>query len=239
MSYSVVGIANLALSKIGAKIIASVDENTPNAIKVKTVWDYVLDEVLQAKDWRFSKTRVELATITTEPVFAYSYAYQLPADFLRLIKPNRTYIPSTNPADYYYGLITQGDDSESYSAFLSYDAPVWPPGYSYIIEEVVVSAKSQLLCLLTDYYDSTLPLKINYIRRETNPAKYFPLFVNALATRLAAELAIPVTEDIRKNQLMMQLYKTALRDAEIYNQSMDFLATDETGSTSWETAGRC
>jgi hypothetical protein len=32
MSYSIVGIANLALSKIGGKAIASIDENTPNAI---------------------------------------------------------------------------------------------------------------------------------------------------------------------------------------------------------------
>lgn len=238
MSYSEVGIANLALGRIGAKRIASFTENTPNAIKVREAWDYILDELLAKKDWRFAKTRVQLATITTEPVYAYTYAYQLPSDFLRLAEKTKTIIPSTNPADYYNGLITQDDDEDGLSSFITFDSPVWPPGYSYKIEEVEVSTTNHPLCLLSDYYNEDLPLKITYIRRETNPARFSPLFISAFVSRLASEFAISIAESVEKQRIQYSIYKEALREADIHNRSLDYNGEDETGSNAWESTGR-
>lgn len=238
MAYSIVGIVNLALNKIGAKNIAALDENTPNAIKAKAVWDYILDEILAEEEWRFAKVRAAIAVSSTEPVYSYSYAYTLPSDFIRLTKPKRTYIPSTNPADYYSGLIIQENEDNAYATLLAFDSPVWPPGYSYIIEELEISATNKVLALFTDYYNADYPLKINYIRRETNPAKYFPLFINALSYRLAAELSINITEDPQKFNTLFQAYTVMIKKAKAFNNSLDFISDDETGSNTWVTAGR-
>ena len=86
MAYSQTGIVNLGLGKVGIARIANLNEDSPSAIRAHQVWDYVLDEVLEAKDWRFAKTRKALAKSTTVPVSGWSYAYPLPADFLRLCK---------------------------------------------------------------------------------------------------------------------------------------------------------
>ena len=56
-----VGIINLAMIRIGADIISAIDENTPNAIKANAVWTYLFNEVIQARDWKFAKTRIALA----------------------------------------------------------------------------------------------------------------------------------------------------------------------------------
>ena len=61
MTFSQVGIANMALQRIGARgTIASLTEDSPNAIKVNICWDMVFQEVLSERDWKFAKTRVQL-----------------------------------------------------------------------------------------------------------------------------------------------------------------------------------
>lgn len=84
MAYSQVGIINLALGRIGVKKISSMTEDSMQAIAAKVVWDYLLDEVLQAKDWKFAKTRAVLAKSVTIPEYGWDFAYPLPGDFLRL-----------------------------------------------------------------------------------------------------------------------------------------------------------
>ena len=49
-------------------------------------------------------------------------------------------------------------------------------------------------------------LKIQYTFLNTNVSQYFPQFVNALATRLAAEIAYEVTGSVKKASDMLELY---------------------------------
>jgi hypothetical protein len=53
---------------------------------------------------------------------------------------------------------------------------------------------------------------------------------------MAAALAVPVTEDAKKAQSMMQMYFTTLNSAAA-QQECDYLQ-DESGSESWINAGR-
>lgn len=53
-------------------------------------------------------------------------------------------------------------------------------------------------------------ITIRYIKRITNTALFPPAFVNALACRLAAEIAIEVTDSLQVRGQMLSEYNTAL-----------------------------
>ena len=65
MAYSQVGIINLALSRIGKKGIAVITEDSTQAIKARAAWEYILYEVLEARDWKFAKRRIESKSMNT------------------------------------------------------------------------------------------------------------------------------------------------------------------------------
>jgi hypothetical protein len=87
------------------------------------------------------------------------------------------------------------------------------------------------------YNGVTTPAAITYIQLITDYTQLMPGFVNCLAYRLAAELAIAITEDKQKFQGMMELYRDSLNSAEAQNETLDF-EKDEDGSDTWVSAGR-
>lgn len=245
MNYSQVGVANMALQRIGARgTIASFTEDSPNAIKVLTVWDMIFQEVLSERDWKFAKTRVELQQNVQRPVGGYRYAYALPADFLRLCRPRE------KPEE------RRIADANFFSwgawGHRRHDIPVWPHDVAPYIVETVQNAIpvppnpalpiTYTTNLLSNYphrglYTDCQPIVINYIRLITDFTQLLPGFVNCLANRLAAELAIPVTEDKQKYQGMMEMYTHSMNSAQAQQECDDFLQ-DEAGSQSWVEAGR-
>ena len=101
MAWSQVYIANLAQNRIGAKaFIAAIDEKTVAGQRVAGVWDAVFQEVLSERDWKFAKTRVVLSQSALIPLYGYRFAYSMPDDFLRFVRPRRK---PPNPYDYYWG----------------------------------------------------------------------------------------------------------------------------------------
>lgn len=90
---------------------------------------------------------------------------------------------------------------------------------------------------LTNYNGCHGPAKITYIQLISDYTQLMPGFVNCLANRLAAEVSIAITEDKNKFEGMMQMYRDSLNSAEAQNESSDYMQ-DETGSESWERAGR-
>lgn len=233
MAYSTVGIANRALLRIGADIIASLSENSPNAIKVNAIYADVRDEVLQARDWKFAVTRAKLVVSATTPLYGYNFAYAMPSDFLRLKKWRNTDSRGLNPASNPSGYLYQFVDHTGFPPITAYDPPVYPADNPYVVEAL----PDGTFCLLTNYDNTEEDLIINYVKQETNAARYSPTFVSLLAFKLAAELAISITESINKAANMETMYQRTLKSAAAVNESLDFLP-DETGSSSWESAGR-
>src|ERR1700758_815980 len=124
MPYSDTSIANLALNRIGARgNITSLDENSPNAVKVKAVWDHIFQAVLSERDWKFAKTRVELALSETAPLYGYTQAWAIPADFLRFVRPH-VRPPDTNWYAWLWG-------PEGWGYYRRDDPPFWPSGWPY------------------------------------------------------------------------------------------------------------
>ncbi|MEQ1866567.1 MAG: hypothetical protein ABL996_18170 [Micropepsaceae bacterium] len=64
--------------------------------------------------------------------------------------------------------------------------------------------------LLTDL---GAPLNVTYTRAETNPASFDALFTETLAARIAADVAVSLTESTGKAQALWQVYQSKLAEA--------------------------
>ncbi|MEQ1756576.1 MAG: hypothetical protein ABL973_20845 [Micropepsaceae bacterium] len=63
--------------------------------------------------------------------------------------------------------------------------------------------------------DATAPLSITYTARITDPGLFDALFVDALATRLAADLCVQLSENTSRAQILFQLYQNKIAEARI------------------------
>jgi len=209
MAFSDVGIAKLALQRLGAKSsIVSLTDGSTNAGKVSVAWEYVLKECLETIKPKFAITRVSLAQGVTDPANTdvYEFAYPLPADYLALAEGS---------AD---------------------DPAIWP---SDVAPYVIETLSDGSLALLTNYDTTTADygIYLTYVKYAQNPALYTGVFVNALVFRLAAELAFTITEGSGKFEAMITLYEKARRKASGVDRRQDYLA-DEKSNEDWSGAGR-
>ncbi len=97
MAYSQLGVINLALYRLGVRKLSSLTDGTPQQIQAVDVWEYIRDEVLETREWRFAKTREKLARAPVSPLYTYDFAYVLPADFLKMARGKD---PTEDPALY-------------------------------------------------------------------------------------------------------------------------------------------
>jgi hypothetical protein len=244
VNYSQASISNLALGRIGARgQIVSINDNSPNAVKVLAVWDAVFQEVLSERDWKFAKTRAQLQLSTVTPLYSYRYAWALPADLLRFVRPIK------KPHDRQHYWLGWGPEGTGW--YRREDPPFWPFDTDYKVETLTSGWTSPLTdpptpfpppfpigrYAITNYGGWMGSAMITYIQLITDYTQLMPGFVNCLANRLAMELSIGVTEDKQKFEMMQQAYKDSLNSAEAQNECLDF-SEDESGSTSWEDAGR-
>jgi len=82
---SEVEICNAALAKIGERPIVSLTQaNSAAATHCLTRYTVARDYLLRQHDWNFALKRTALARLSTAPAFGWSYAYQLPADLIRI-----------------------------------------------------------------------------------------------------------------------------------------------------------
>jgi hypothetical protein len=110
----------------------------------------------------------------------------------------------------------------------SVDAPAWGPTYLYPLpadalrvlavegepEQAVAPYKIEGRAIATD---ATAPLKIRYIARVTDPAQFGPLFVEALAARLAAEGAFTFTGSTSREAQLAERYRELVANARRYD----------------------
>ena len=96
MAISAVEICNLALSRLGEKRIASLDEKTKEANECSLFYERDRRAALRAHPWSFATVVETLAPLATAEA-DYDYAYQKPAGCLRVVKiPN---VNSNSPDD--------------------------------------------------------------------------------------------------------------------------------------------
>lgn len=109
------------------------------------------------------------------------------------------------------------------------EAPAWGFSFQYALPEGpeplcclrVLSIESENAGRATEYRiegrrilsDEGAPLRILYIAQITDPTRFGPLLADAIAARLAAELAYPLTASTSLGQAMGQSYRDKLIEA--------------------------
>jgi len=83
---SSIEIANMALGFIGTRTIASLTENTPEAIQCRLFWDRARRAVLRDYPFPFAQQRVSLAQKEVPEVYSgeWKYAYGYPRNCLKI-----------------------------------------------------------------------------------------------------------------------------------------------------------
>lgn len=85
---SKVDIWNRALVRIGESQLESPTDDGKSAQVLRTVYPQVLKEVLEEESfaWNFAQRAKALALVSNDPVTGYGYAYQLPTDYVTVLK---------------------------------------------------------------------------------------------------------------------------------------------------------
>ena len=87
MTQSVVDICNSALQRVGATTILSISDNSPEARACSVAYDSNRRDELRKFKWNFAIKRVVLAPDATAPAFDYTYAFSMPSDCIRVLRP--------------------------------------------------------------------------------------------------------------------------------------------------------
>ena len=86
-SLSVIQICNMALTQLGEPSISSLAEKNKASRLCDLRYIDVRNAVLRAHPWNCAIKRASLAQLNETPAYGYAYAFQLPTDFLRLVRP--------------------------------------------------------------------------------------------------------------------------------------------------------
>lgn len=186
---TVVGICNLALGRIGvSQYIESIDDPNTNARSCKQFYNLCRQQVLQDFPWNFARGVVALAELSNDPPPGWGYVYRYPTDCLqaRAISDD------------------SGVRSSTWNAqqFLSWDqwAATIPRRQSWQVMGDTSEPGSRII--ITDIPEAFLWYTVDV--EQVN--QFTPLFVSALAWRLAAELAGPLKADARLRDSAEQQY---------------------------------
>lgn len=85
MALSSIAICSRALMKLGADSITSFEDGTAEAEVAASLYGPIRDALISAYPWSFATGQIALARLAAEPIADFSYAYQLPSDFLRVL----------------------------------------------------------------------------------------------------------------------------------------------------------
>lgn len=206
MSYTDVDICNDALAHLGRRTIETLVEATAEAQHCNRVYGKSRRAVLADSAWSFAHKQVALAEVTGETVEGWSYVYAWPSD---CIVPRTIY------------------NASNASTGTSYDYDTDRYVQTGRIEfKVVVNSDGNARLIVTNQEDAIL----EYTANITATAIFSDQFIEALAYKIAAELAIPLTrsEDLHKN--MIALYSRVLPQAQAVDARAAFVLPTEGNS---------
>jgi hypothetical protein len=178
------GICNIALIRIGQlQRINALTDPSEAARACKDLYDDARDAVLADHRWRFATGRADLATLASTTRAGWQFAATLPADFLIA-----RYVQDPNNV---------------------VRAPIEEDRIPFEIEDDSQAGGTGGAIILVDYEG----LELVYTRRIKNPVRFPPHFVDALAFKLASDLAFGLAKKPQLGTAMLQAYGFALERA--------------------------
>lgn len=114
-------IANSALGLVGQDVvITALTDASVSARKCLQFIDPAIQEVLRRCRWKSARKRVQLAQLTATPLFNWSYQYQLPVDYIRMVRFNDTLWGCFTPDLFTEeGRVLLTNDSTAYITYVS------------------------------------------------------------------------------------------------------------------------
>lgn len=181
---SVIDICNMALSRIGnSQRINALDEASIQAEQCSLFYEPARDFVLRDFAWGFATAFASLAEVATNPDPAYPHSYAVPTDCLKI----RQIVNPVFPA--WYG--APFDDCVRRPNV---------PGIGYrVVGRVIATTVS--------------PATLEYTQQVTNPELFDPMFVSALAWRLAGQIAPAVAKDAGVASTCEGMYRAEIAQA--------------------------
>jgi hypothetical protein len=88
-------ICNRALTKLGAARILTITDDVKAARELNSMWDIVRDAELRRNLWNFAMARASLAALADAPAWGFTYQFQLPSDFVRIVQVGEFYYISS------------------------------------------------------------------------------------------------------------------------------------------------
>ena len=85
MTNTKIDLCSQALVKLGAKNIASMDEDTTESMVAQQLYEPTLQNLLTSYPWRFALQQCALGRLDETPMTDYQYAFQVPNDCLRIL----------------------------------------------------------------------------------------------------------------------------------------------------------
>lgn len=192
---SQVSICNQALGWIGANLITSLNDDNREAQLCKANFFDLRDAVLEEREWTFAVRRIDLSPTTVDPVYGYGNQFVLPDDVIRVLN-----VPDTSSnflllGGAGFGGIEVGPDQQPQLQNWRKESIEGPAATG----NVILADVDRIVCRV--------------IWRVTNIDLWSPMFTQALAARLAADLAIPLTQNRTLQADMWTLYERKLAKA--------------------------
>ncbi len=184
MAASPVAICNIALGWLGGNLIISLEDQNNEAVLCKANYEPLRDAVLEEREWTFAVKRLELVELTATPLYGYDKAFQIPPEVIRIVQISRA-------GEVDSGLLVEG-------SFLSASRGGTGTGRETRIEwaregnQVLASNAERIFARALVRIDDT--------------TKFSPAFDQALAARLAMDLAIPLTGSIKNQTAFAKMY---------------------------------
>lgn len=188
MAVSAVSICNQALGWLGADTITSLNDETKEAQLCKDNFDELRDAVLLEREWTFAVRRLILTPLLADPVYGYEHQFLLPTDVLRALN-----IPTSLGTFGGLPFLAGGGGADTDQGL-----PDW---------RVENSADGNVILANVER------IRLRVIWRVVNEKLWSPMFVQALAGRIAADLAMPLVNSRLLQKDMWALYEMKLAKA--------------------------
>lgn len=185
MADSEVSICNQALGWLGGDLIISLDDDNVEAKLCKANYGPLRDAVQQEREWTFCVDRIEPAALQDTPLYGFDKAWQIPANVLRVIQVSRLDDSVTSGSVSNQGVRSSsrggtGIGRESRIEWLREGETIVGNDASRIVARVLI--------------------------RIIDTTKFSAAFDQALAARIAMDIAIPLTNSRKMQESMAGMY---------------------------------
>lgn len=203
MAESDVAICNIALGWLGGDLIISLNDPSVEAKLCKVNYAPLRDAVLEEREWTFAVKRIEPSALSDIPLYGFDKQFQIPGNVIRVIDVSRAGEDVTS------GSVSNTGIRSSSRAGVG-------KGRETRIEwlregEVIVANDSERIFA-------------RILLRITDTTKFSPAFDQALAARIAMDLALPLTNSkvMQKDMASMYTKKIALAAASDGSQGRSY-----------------